>query len=338
MHAGVAGGHNHLLVHGPACVRGADQRASAARRVAAQAGGAAGRARTLVLRQPRGAQQLRAHGRHQRRAAAGVLACLSAATTNRKVASARCAAARSTSPHACASAPRAAMQQRTRCGAPGAKSCAWRRRCTPPVRRRAAPARRPRARARRTAARPWCGLGGASGSRRAPPETANERRNGARADDVTVRRRVTRRRPSGRRMASLGEDLSASTKIGYSFLCVALVLFAGLMSGLTLGLLSLDRVELEVRARLRVRAAAARSLGPHARAPALSGASAAERRCWCAAARRSRSDKRPQSYRCGCARARGRRGRDAGGAARRHVGIWFDACFRCSSSKRGTSC
>ena len=49
-------------------------------------------------------------------------------------------------------------------------------------------------------------------------------------------------------MASLGEDLDASTKIGYSFLCVALVLFAGLMSGLTLGLLSLDRVELEARA------------------------------------------------------------------------------------------
>ena len=48
-------------------------------------------------------------------------------------------------------------------------------------------------------------------------------------------------------MATLGEDLDAPTKIGYSFLCVALVLFAGLMSGLTLGLLSLDRVELEVR-------------------------------------------------------------------------------------------
>ena len=48
-------------------------------------------------------------------------------------------------------------------------------------------------------------------------------------------------------MTSLGEDLDTSTKIGYSFLCVALVLFAGLMSGLTLGLLSLDRVELEAR-------------------------------------------------------------------------------------------
>jgi hypothetical protein len=45
----------------------------------------------------------------------------------------------------------------------------------------------------------------------------------------------------------MGEDLSSSTKLGYGFLCVALVLFAGLMSGLTLGLLSLDRVELEVR-------------------------------------------------------------------------------------------
>lgn len=47
----------------------------------------------------------------------------------------------------------------------------------------------------------------------------------------------------------MGEDLSPSTKLGYAFLCVALVLFAGLMSGLTLGLLSLDRVELEVRGR-----------------------------------------------------------------------------------------
>ena len=55
-------------------------------------------------------------------------------------------------------------------------------------------------------------------------------------------------------MATLGEDLDAPTKIGYSFLCVALVLFAGLMSGLTLGLLSLDRVELEVRGAARARA------------------------------------------------------------------------------------
>ncbi len=47
----------------------------------------------------------------------------------------------------------------------------------------------------------------------------------------------------------MGEDLTAGQKIGYAFLCAGLVLFAGLMSGLTLGLLSLDRVELEVRAR-----------------------------------------------------------------------------------------
>jgi hypothetical protein len=42
-------------------------------------------------------------------------------------------------------------------------------------------------------------------------------------------------------------ELSPSQRVGYSFLCAGLVLFSGLMSGLTLGLLSLDRVDLEVR-------------------------------------------------------------------------------------------
>lgn len=41
--------------------------------------------------------------------------------------------------------------------------------------------------------------------------------------------------------------LTASQRAGYSVLCTGLVLFSGLMSGLTLGLLSLDRVDLEVR-------------------------------------------------------------------------------------------
>jgi hypothetical protein len=45
------------------------------------------------------------------------------------------------------------------------------------------------------------------------------------------------------------EPLSASLKVGYAILCVGLVVFGGLMSGLTLGLLTLDRVELEARAR-----------------------------------------------------------------------------------------
>jgi len=44
-----------------------------------------------------------------------------------------------------------------------------------------------------------------------------------------------------------GHSLPTSQKIGYGFLCAGLVLFSGLMSGLTLGLLSLDRVELEAR-------------------------------------------------------------------------------------------
>lgn len=43
--------------------------------------------------------------------------------------------------------------------------------------------------------------------------------------------------------------LSSSTRVGYGFLCVGLVLFSGCCSGLTLGLLSLDRVDLEVLVR-----------------------------------------------------------------------------------------
>jgi hypothetical protein len=48
--------------------------------------------------------------------------------------------------------------------------------------------------------------------------------------------------------SSNAAHLSPSQVVGYSFLCSALVLFSGLMSGLTLGLLSLDAVDLEVRA------------------------------------------------------------------------------------------
>ncbi len=48
-------------------------------------------------------------------------------------------------------------------------------------------------------------------------------------------------------MATEGEALPASLKAGYSVLCAGLVLFGGMMSGLTLGLLSLDRVDLAVR-------------------------------------------------------------------------------------------
>jgi len=126
-------------------------------------------------------------------------------------------------------------------------------------------------------------------------------------------------------MATLGEDLDAPTKIGYSFLCVALVLFAGLMSGLTLGLLSLDRVELEVRGAARARGgcAAARAAARvrATRHGAEWGRAVAARRCWCAAAPRSRSDKRPRSYRCGSAGARRGRGRRGGGEARAWQGL-----------------
>jgi len=46
---------------------------------------------------------------------------------------------------------------------------------------------------------------------------------------------------------SEAHHLSTSETLGYIFLCVGLVCMSGLMSGLTLGLLSLDHVELEVR-------------------------------------------------------------------------------------------
>lgn len=44
----------------------------------------------------------------------------------------------------------------------------------------------------------------------------------------------------------MSHSLPQATAIGYSFLCTGLVLFSGICSGLTLGLLSLDRVDLEV--------------------------------------------------------------------------------------------
>lgn len=40
--------------------------------------------------------------------------------------------------------------------------------------------------------------------------------------------------------------LSSSEKVGYAILCAGLVAFSGICSGLTLGLLSLDHVDLEV--------------------------------------------------------------------------------------------
>lgn len=43
------------------------------------------------------------------------------------------------------------------------------------------------------------------------------------------------------------ESVTGGALFGYSFLCIFLVLFGGLMSGLTLGLMSLTAVELEVR-------------------------------------------------------------------------------------------
>jgi hypothetical protein len=47
-----------------------------------------------------------------------------------------------------------------------------------------------------------------------------------------------------------GDQLTGSQRVGYAFLCTGLVLFSGLMSGLTLGLLSLDRVDLEARTKV----------------------------------------------------------------------------------------
>ena len=143
----------------------------------------------------------------------------------------------------------------------------------------------------------------------------------------------TRRRPSGR-MATLGDNLSASTKIGYSFLCVALVLFAGLMSGLTLGLLSLDRVELEVREPARADAAARRSAASTRHDRALSGA--LRRRCIAGAG--SQRHRRAEATSChghtGAA-ARRCRGRAAGGEARRHIGGRLDASFSSQLVKKG---
>ncbi len=41
-------------------------------------------------------------------------------------------------------------------------------------------------------------------------------------------------------------DVSSSEKLIYSIICICLVLIGGVMSGLTLGLMSLDVVDLEV--------------------------------------------------------------------------------------------
>lgn len=46
----------------------------------------------------------------------------------------------------------------------------------------------------------------------------------------------------GRRLLS-GSSLSTGGTIGYAFICVGLVIFAGMMAGLTLGLLSIDKSE-----------------------------------------------------------------------------------------------
>ena len=43
-----------------------------------------------------------------------------------------------------------------------------------------------------------------------------------------------------------GEHLSSSEKLIYSIVCICCVLIGGVMSGLTLGLMSLDTVDLEV--------------------------------------------------------------------------------------------
>jgi hypothetical protein len=44
----------------------------------------------------------------------------------------------------------------------------------------------------------------------------------------------------------MGADLSSTEKIVYVVISVCLVLIAGMMSGLTLGLMSLDTIDLEV--------------------------------------------------------------------------------------------
>ena len=44
----------------------------------------------------------------------------------------------------------------------------------------------------------------------------------------------------------MSEDVSSSQKLIYSLVCICLVLVGGVMSGLTLGLMSLDVVDLEV--------------------------------------------------------------------------------------------
>lgn len=52
---------------------------------------------------------------------------------------------------------------------------------------------------------------------------------------------------AGRRLLfEESSSLSTGTTIGYAFICVALVIFSGMMAGLTLGLLSLDKMDLEV--------------------------------------------------------------------------------------------
>lgn len=45
-----------------------------------------------------------------------------------------------------------------------------------------------------------------------------------------------------------GDELKSSDKLIYSIVCICLVLIGGVMSGLTLGLMSLDTVDLEVGA------------------------------------------------------------------------------------------
>ena len=43
------------------------------------------------------------------------------------------------------------------------------------------------------------------------------------------------------------EETTSTEKVIYSIVCICLVLIGGVMSGLTLGLMSLDVVDLEVR-------------------------------------------------------------------------------------------
>ena len=60
--------------------------------------------------------------------------------------------------------------------------------------------------------------------------------------------------------------LSSAMFFTYIGISAALVLMAGLMSGLTIGLMALDDMEMEVRACMRVRAVSA-ALLPYARGP-----------------------------------------------------------------------